>query len=105
VIKITTLIPTTYNDGKEVSPQVFKSFEKAVMKIAGGYSLDGLTKGGYMEGEEEFEDISRRYIIIVPNSRIAWKIKKLVTRIGKQLQQYSMYYEQQRIKVKFIETK
>jgi hypothetical protein len=105
VIKITTLIPTTYNDGKEVSQQVFKEFEKAVMRIAGGYSLDGLTKGGYLEDEKEFEDISRRYIIIVPNLRTARQIKKLVAQVGKQLQQYSMYYEQQRIKAKFIKTR
>ena len=104
MIKIATLIPTKYNDGTPVEPQVFKDFEKELIRIAGGYSIEGLTEGGYVEDGKIYLDISRRYIIIVKHFRTAREIRDLITQVGKKLKQQAMYYEQRKSKVWFLKT-
>jgi predicted hydrocarbon binding protein len=99
--KVIALVPMSFNDGSPVPQKIFSTFENELLRIAGGYSKDGLVEGGWRDEEIDYFDTSRRYIIITEKVE---EIKKLVADIGKQLGQKTMYFETLEANVEFIRT-
>jgi hypothetical protein len=98
--KVTVLIPMNYNNGSPVPKQIFTQFEKQLLRIAGGYSMDGIVEGGWRADETDYFDKSKRYIILTDQVEV---IKSLTIEIGKQLEQQAMYFEVQETNIEFIE--
>jgi hypothetical protein len=90
---IITLIPTNYNDGQRIPIQVFRRFEDKLIEIAGAFSIDGITAGGWMDNNELYRDRSRKYMIAVANNKKLKEIRQAVIEIGRELGQKAMYFE------------
>jgi hypothetical protein len=93
MIQIITLIPTNYNDGQRIPAKVFRKFEDKLLEIAGGFSIDGIMAGGWMDNNELYRDRSRKYIIAVANNKKLKEIRQAVIEIGRELGQKAMYFE------------
>lgn len=92
MVKIITLIPLNYNDGQRIPIQVYREFENEILQITGGFSIDGITAGSWMDNNELYRDRSRKYIIATQEDRVE-KVRQAVIRMGKRLEQRAMYFE------------
>jgi hypothetical protein len=92
MVKIITLIPLTYNDGQRIPIHVYREFENEILQITGGFSIDGITAGAWMDNNELFRDRSKKYIIAAREDQVE-EVKQVVVRMGKRLQQRAMYFE------------
>jgi hypothetical protein len=92
MVKIITLIPLNYNNGERIPIQEYREFEDELLRINGGFSIDGITAGSWMDNNELFRDRSRKYIIVTEDERVE-EIREVVTRMGQKLKQKAMYFE------------
>lgn len=106
MIQIITLIPINYNDGRKIPIQEYRDFEDKLLEIAGGFSIDGITAGSWMDNNELYRDKSRKYIIAVEKQSQVKQIKQVIIQTGKKLGQLAMYFEVKvDSKIEFIEIK
>lgn len=92
MVKIITLIPLNYNDGQRIPIQEYRVFEDEMLQITGGFSIDGITAGSWMDNNELYRDRSRKYIIAADDDKVE-AVRQAVIRMGKRLKQKSMYFE------------
>lgn len=92
MVKIITLIPINYNDGQKVPIQIYREFEDELLQITGGFSIDGITAGSWLDNNELYRDRSRKYIISAKENEVE-AVRQAVIRMGKKLQQKAMYFE------------
>jgi hypothetical protein len=92
MVKIITLIPLNYNNGERIPIQEYREFEDELLRINGGFSIDGITAGSWMDNNELFRDRSRKYIIATQDEKVE-EIRQAVIRMGKRLEQRAMYFE------------
>ncbi|MCG8514587.1 MAG: hypothetical protein MI740_10625 [Halanaerobiales bacterium] len=103
MIKLTVLIPTTYNNGDEVQKETFQRLENQLLEIAGGYTIEGVVEGGWVDKDGTiYKDKSKKYSIITDEAKLS-KIKETITKIGKELKQKSVYLEVFKTEVNFLE--
>lgn len=87
------LIPTSYNDGTEVPPEVMDSILSELYLVFDGYSIDGVTKGAWkMKDGARVENHSLKIWIVMSEEKVA-VIRKLVRKYAKVLRQESIYFE------------
>lgn len=103
MVKLITLIPTNYNDGSKVEAEKFQELEKEFLKLAGGYSIEGIVEGGWVdEAGKVYRDKSRKYSVVIPEDNLE-KLKELIIDTGKKLKQKSMYFEVNTTEIDFLE--
>ena len=101
MIKLTVLIPTTYNNGDEVQKETFQRLENQLLEIAGGYTIEGIVEGGWVDKDGTiYKDKSRKYTVVTSELD---KIKEVIVKTGKELKQKTMYLEVFKTEVNFLE--
>jgi len=93
-MKITTLIPTRFNDGKRVPARKLSSIIDDLAKRFGGCSDEGITKGQWIDPVDSarYRDESLR-VSVVCDRVLLDKVRETVIRIGTVLKQRAMYFE------------
>ena len=104
------LIPTSYNDGIEVSPEVIDGILSELYRVFGGYSVDGgVTRGVYpMKDGTTAIDVSLKIWIVLDEKKVkvkekVAKLKECVRKYAKILKQESIYFEIMDWEGEFIE--
>jgi hypothetical protein len=81
-------VPTAYNDGRAVEPEVRLRIHMALIRQFEAYTLLPEVQGLW-RGQGESHD---HYLIAVPQSRVE-ELKKVVASIGRELGQKQMYFQ------------
>ncbi len=93
-MKFTTLIPTRFNDGREVpQEQMNRIIDELTLKF-NGCSDEGITRGQWLDPKEAkvYRDESWRVSVVCDNSML-WEAQQAVIKIGTELGQLAMYFE------------
>ncbi|MEX2026498.1 MAG: hypothetical protein WEH44_04340, partial [Pirellulaceae bacterium] len=103
-VKYVLLVPLTYNDGSQVSPEVMHQLEADLLTLGGGYTIAGTVKGAYrmQDGSKQVDESLQVWVVIDEQDGPA--LRELVARLGSNLGQESMYLEQTTSIVEFIPT-
>ena len=81
------LIPTSYNDGSEVAPEVMDGILSELEVAFDGHSIDGVTKGAWrMKDGTLAKDESLSIWIVLGAERVD-ELKRLVRKFAKVLKQ------------------
>jgi hypothetical protein len=93
-MKLTTLIPLRFNDGREVSAEQIRRIIDQLAVQFNGCSDEGITKGQWLDPKDSrlYRDESRRITVVCDNSRLR-EAEQAVIRIGHELGQRTMYFE------------
>jgi hypothetical protein len=93
-MKITTLLPTHYNDGKPLPDRILRRFMDYLSSKFGGCSDEGKTLGQWIDPASSIkhEDESKR-ITVVCDRIMLGTARAAVIRIGRRLHQRAMYFE------------
>src|SRR5262249_56920961 len=85
VVKFTTLIPTTRNDGTPVKPSVLARLIDSLWRPFGGMTNEGLVTGHWIDADgTEFKDVCVKVAIECDPSRLEEAIAA-VRRLGRRL--------------------
>ena len=103
MVKFTTLIPIYYNNGKQVEDKVFNNFDKELIRIAGGFTIEGITEGGWESEGKIYRDKSRKYTIATTEDKLE-DLKDLLRKTGIKLKQKAIYYKiSRKTEINFLE--
>lgn len=92
-MKFTTLIPTTWNDGTPVRPDLLTRLIDSLWRPFGGMTKQDSVSGHWIDEDGvEFADVCILVSIECDRSRLQEAIRR-VRRIGKRLAQRAMYLE------------
>ncbi|HEY7157067.1 MAG TPA: hypothetical protein VH575_24065 [Gemmataceae bacterium] len=92
-MKFTTLIPTTWNDGTAVKPDVQERILDALWRPFRAMTKEGYVTGHWIDEDgAEFTDVCLKVFIECDRSRLVEAIKA-VKRVGRRLGQRAMYFE------------
>ena len=89
------LLPLAYNDGTPVQPERQEQLLEAIFVEFGGYTIEGKVKGAYRRqdtGEKQVEELLK-VKVSVEGAAAVERLKQLVSEIGGELDQESMYFE------------
>lgn len=105
-MKVTTLIPTTLNDGTPVSESQLQGYVSLFAAVCGGVTTEGMVNGHWVnDAGILFHDVCIKLFVIVSDEQVE-EVEALVRRIGKELLQEAMYFElDPSVQVKIIDTK
>jgi hypothetical protein len=93
VVKFTTLIPTTRNDGTPVKPSVLAGLINGLWRPFGGMTNEGLVTGHWIDEDgTEYADTCVKVSVECDRGRLPEAIRG-VRRIGRRLGQQAMYFE------------
>jgi hypothetical protein len=93
-MKFTTLIPTHFNDGREVSASALRKIMHRLSKTFGGCSDEGITKGQWIDPADSVHYLDECVRVSVLCDRVMLATARtMVIRIGQQLNQRAMYFE------------
>lgn len=96
------LLPTFYNDGREVPLAVMDDILDQIYEGFGGYTVAGLGYGPYrMKGGRKARDLSLEIWVAVDASRVE-ELKKLAAKFARILGQEAIYFEVMDSEVEFI---
>ena len=96
------LLPTWFNDGTKVPPDVFGSVLRDIDKTLDYYSIGGVCEGVYtMDDGSRARDESIMVWAVVDVEEIG-VLKKLASRISRKLKQESIYFEVTDVEFDFI---
>ena len=93
-MKVTTLIPTKRNDGTPVSNAEMNEITDEIWSQFGGLTIEGTTRGVWVDGDDVYDDECLKVVIDCDNSRYS-EVENLVRKIGKRLDQKAMWLEVQ----------
>jgi len=91
-MKVTILIPLKTNDGLPVADERLHRILEDMAATYNGRSQEGLIVGWSCDNGKYRCDTSLKVSFVCPNSRLL-EAQRDVVRIGRVLQQYSMYFE------------
>ena len=89
-----TLIPTSFNNGTKVPPEVHQEILDDFWATFGGYTVEGPTQGHWVDPKDQLHywDECYRVTVSCPSERLQ-EAEELVRRVGKRLGQKSMFFE------------
>ena len=97
------LIPTNYNDGREVPPEVMDGIFEELYLNFGGYSITGMAEGTFrMKDGTKASDSSLQVWVIMEEDMVP-VMRRLVKKFGKMLGQEKMLFEAMDWSGEFIE--
>jgi len=97
------LIPTSYNDGREVPTEVMAGIFEELYVNFGGYSITGITEGTFrMADGTKASDSSLQVWVIMEESMVP-VMRKLIKKFGKTLGQEKIFFEAMDWSGEFIE--
>lgn len=100
--KCILLLPTTFNDGKEVPPEVMAGILRNIDEEFDGHTVDGLCDGVYkMDDGSMANDKSLKVWVAVDPDRVE-ELKNLAARFAGVLRQESLYFEVTEAEVEFV---
>ncbi len=100
--KCILLLPTGYNDGKDLSPTVLSGILTEIDQAFDGHTVDGMCDGVYkMDDGSMARDRSLKVWVAVDPSRVD-EVRKLAARIAAVLKQESLYFEVTEAEVEFV---
>lgn len=91
-MKFITLIPTQRNDGSTVSQNEMQGILQTFWVEFGGATIEGPVEGHWIDNGQHYQDWCMR-VTVVCDSKQLDQAKRLVTQIGRQLDQKAMYFE------------
>jgi len=91
-MKITTLLPTTDNDGSAFPESQLDAIVQGLAVEFGGCSVEGTTDGIWFDDGTEYRDTCLRVTVVCNASRLE-DIRNRVIAIGRELGQLAMYFE------------
>jgi len=101
-MKGTFLLPTTYNDGRGVPPEVVNSILGDIYEAFDGYTVEGLCDGAYRMGDgSRANDKSLKVWVVFDRVRVG-ELKKLLARFARVLEQECLYFEVAEAEIEFI---
>jgi hypothetical protein len=102
LVKYLVLVPLTYNDGSPVAEEIVLKFEEQVFRISGGFTVAGTVRGAYlmMDGKKQI-DHSLQYWIWLKEEEYD-NLRSIVSELGGQLGQESMYLERAGASLEFV---
>jgi len=87
------LIPTTYNDGRPVPPEVILDVWEVLFVRFGSLSQDGITEGLWeMKDGTRVKDHSLKFWIVIEEEKVPL-LKELIKKIARLLEQEAIYFE------------
>jgi hypothetical protein len=93
VMKFTTLIPTTRNDGTALKPASLHRLIDLLWRPFRGVTNEGYVTGRWIDDDgTEFSDVCVKVSVECERDRLPQAIKA-VTRVGRKLGQHAMYFE------------
>ena len=100
--KCLLLLPTAYNDGREVPAAVLSGILRSIDEAFDGHTVDGLCDGVYrMDDGSMANDRSLKVWVAVDPERVD-ELRRLASRIAGQLKQESLYFEVTEAEVEFL---
>ena len=100
--KCLILLPTSFNDGTEVPPEVFSAVLRDIDITLDYYSIGGLCQGVYtMDDGSRARDESIMLWAVVDDDDIG-VLKKMAARISRKLKRESIYFEVTDVEFDFI---
>lgn len=92
-MKITTLIPTTRNDGTAIASSVLERLLQSLWRPFRGMTKEGYVTGHWIDDDgTEYTDVCLKVFIECDRERLDEAIKA-VKRVGRRLGQRAMYFE------------
>jgi len=96
------LIPTSYNDKREIPAVLIDGVLDELYVNFGGYTIDGLTEGTWKMGDgEKAIDQCYKVWIVISEEKIS-VLKDLVKKFARLLEQEVIYFEVMDCDVEFI---
>src|SRR6266446_9477789 len=93
VMKFTTLIPTTRNDGTAVKASILNRLIDSLWRPFDGMTDEGRVTGRWIDADGvEFTDVCRKVSIECDRARLPEALRS-VRRVGRRLGQRAMYFE------------
>jgi hypothetical protein len=91
--KCLILLPTKFNDGKDVPPSVFNSVLRIIEETLDSYSVGGLCDGVYTmdDGSKARDRLVMVWAVVAPEQ--VDELRALAARIAVILKQESVYFE------------
>lgn len=87
------LIPTSYNDGKEIPSDVMSEIFDELFAEFGSYSVAGTTEGAWrLEDGTKVKDKSLNVWIVMDDEKVAI-LKKFIKKLARILKQEAIYFE------------
>lgn len=92
-MKFTTLVPTTWNDGTPVEPQLLRRLIDRLYKPFGGMTNEGEVTGYWTDADGmQYVDKSVKISIECDRGKLQEAVR-VVMRVGHRLRQRAMYFE------------
>lgn len=91
-MKVTFLLPLSDNDGTPFSDELIDSVLSRLTRQFHGCSTDGKVDGRSVDDGVEHHDVSLRVTIVCDKQQLG-VLRDVVTGIGRELHQKSMYFE------------
>ncbi len=104
MIKITILIPTTYNDKTPVAFRKIAKYIYDIEKLAGGCTVDGKVYGFFETGDETTQDDDLIKVWVVGGYELLDPVRAIAREIAIDLDQESVYLEWHEVNVEFIKS-
>jgi hypothetical protein len=96
------LIPTSYNDKREIPAVLIDGVFDELYLNFGGYTIDGVTEGTWkMEDGKKAIDRCYKVWIIISEEKVA-ALKELVKKFTRLLEQEAIYFEFMDCDIEFI---
>lgn len=87
------LIPTSYNDGKEIPSDVMSEIFDELFAEFGSYSVAGTTEGAWrLEDGTKVKDKSLNVWIVMDDEKVVI-LKKFIKKLARILKQEAIYFE------------
>lgn len=100
--KCILLLPTKYNDGREVPASVLSGILRSIDEAFDGHTVDGLCDGVYkMDDGSMARDRSLKVWVAVDPERVD-DVRRLAAGIARLLKQESLYFEVTEAEVEFV---
>ncbi|MGC4005749.1 MAG: hypothetical protein QM811_22565 [Pirellulales bacterium] len=92
--KVTTLLPTTFNDGSEVPQETMQNILQSLWDTFGGLTVEGMVEGHWIDqaDNQHYQDRSLKVTILMEPEKLE-TAKAMVREIRETLKQVCMYFE------------
>lgn len=103
MIKVTILIPTTFNNGKPAPSVVLDAFRNNLLEICGGFTYDGIATGSCENDSGGIHIDQCHKLWVVCESTLLPQLRCLARQIARDLNQETVYLEWAETNVEFID--
>jgi hypothetical protein len=100
--KCILLLPTTYNDGKEVPPEILSGLLMEIDEAFDGHTVDGLCNGVYKMDDGSMARDSSLKVWVIVDPECVDELRKLAAKFAAVLKQECIYFEVTEAKVEFV---